>query len=373
MEFNRRQWLKTAGFTGAFSLFDGFQTFAREVETTSKVFPTTLNLPIRLSANENPYGPSEKVRQAMIDAFDKACRYPYGFASDLRKMIAAKHGLTPDHVVITAGSTEGLNITGLTYGLGGKEIVSPFPTFRSLMDYGRQFGAYVHEVPVKEDFNHDLQAMDQRITNNTSLVYVCNPNNPTGTLLDAKELISFCSNASRKTTVFVDEAYFDYIEIPDYPSCDTLVKKGENVIVTRTFSKIYGMAGIRIGYLLARPDIAKRLDDNMPAFTNALALFAAKTAMEDHDFYKFSLEKTQKGKAIIYDALKEIGLNYIPSHTNFVFFETGQEIVAFNKTMSNLGVQVGRPFPPFNKWCRISVGTLEETKFFADKLKTLEF
>ncbi len=369
-QFNRRQWLKSAGITGAFSLFGGLQALA-ETERSAKILQMArpLEKPIRLSSNENPYGPSKKVREAIIKAFDQACRYPFVFREDLVKKIAEREGVAPEQIIITGGSWEGLKITGLTYGMHGEEIVSAAPTYLALMNYAEQFGAHIHRVPLDENLTHDLEAMEKRVTNRTSLVFVCNPNNPTGTLLDAAKLKDFCVSMAKRTIVFLDEAYSDYIEESGYPSGVELVKQGLNVIVSRTFSKVYGLAGVRIGYLITRPDIAARISRNVPAGTNVLALFAAKAALEDEIFYRESLKKNAEAKNIIYAALDELKLKYQRSHANFVFFHTGKDIQAFNSEMKDLGVSVGRPFPPLNDWCRISTGTIEEVKIFTQTLK----
>ncbi len=370
-DFDRRQWLKTAGWAGAFSLLGGANSLANNLTPSglSVVAHNTTNGIIRLSSNENPYGPSGKVRQAMIDAFHEVCRYPFGYSGKLADKIAQKHGVTKDHIVITGGSTEGLKAAGLIYGLHGGEIVAAEPTFLSLMEYAEQFGAYVHYVPVDKHLTHDLEAMEKRLTGSTRLIFVCNPNNPTGTLLPAETMKNFCENLSARMVVFADEAYFDYITEPNYPSMVELVKQDLNVIVSRTFSKIYGLAGIRLGYLIARPDIAQRLRESVMANTNVLAIFAALKAMEDEEFYKFSLEQNQAGKEIIYKALDELNLPYIKSHANFVFFNAGKDIRELQGEFFMRGIQIGRPFPPLMEWCRISTGTIEEVQAFVKVLK----
>lgn len=369
-QLSRRQWLRTAGLAGAFSLMGGGQMLsAMPARTPGRPRPGSEIELIRLSSNENPYGPSEAVRKAMTEAFDHACRYPYGYSEELFRMIAEKEGVTTDHLVITAGSTEGLKIAGLLYGMEGGEIVAAEPTFKALMSFAERFGAYVNWVPVDEQLKHDLEAMDRRITTNTSLVYVCNPNNPTGTILAGDKLRDFCASVSKRTMTFVDEAYIDFITDPHYPSMVELVKEGHNVIVAKTFSKVYGLAGLRIGYLIARPDIARRLQERLVAFTNVPAIAAAKAALQDQEFYQFSLEKTQAAKEMIYATLDELELPYMPSHTNFVFFESGRDIRGLNEAMREQGVLIGRPFPPLTKYCRISTGTLEETRSFCEGLK----
>jgi len=366
-QFNRRQWLKAAGITGSLALINGYSPLQA---TPSIKYPAKpVSGMIRLNSNENPYGPSPKVREAIKIAFDMACRYPYSFSGELMGMIAEKEGVTKDHVVITGGSTEGLNLTGLVYGRNGGEIIAGYPTFLSMMRYAEHFGGYAHMVPLDENQAHDLEAMSKRVNSKTRIIYICNPSNPTGTIVDGNKLRDFCKSMSKEALVFCDEAYFDYIEEPDYPSMLDLVRDDLNVIVCRTFSKVYGLAGMRLGYMIARPDIAKRLREKVPAFTNMLAIEAAKAALEDSEFYQYSLAQNRKAKAIIYQTLDDLNLKYIKTHTNFVFFESGREISDLNQDMKNQGVQIGRPFPPLTKWCRISTGTIEEVEKFGQGLK----
>jgi histidinol-phosphate aminotransferase len=366
---NRRKWLQGAGIASVATLLGGPTALQAKTVPLYRERLILEGMPIRLSANENPYGPSPVVRKAIENAFDVACRYPGADRNRLLEKIAKKEGLSTDHIVITGGSTEGLKVTGLTFGLDSGEIIAAAPTFKALFGYAQQFGAHIHEVPVREDLQHDLPEMERRITNRTSLVFICNPNNPTGTLLPADEFTDFCKRVSKRTVVFSDEAYADFITEPDYPSMASLVKQGHNVIVSRTFSKVYGLAGVRIGYLVARPDIAARLIRNRVAYTNVLALHAAEAALEDQAFYDFSIEQNMAAKKMIYKTLDDLGLEYQPSHTNFVFFKTGRPIVTLNEQMRDKGVLVGRPFPPLTDWCRISTGTIEEVKRFNQALK----
>ena len=362
---NRRQWLKAAGATGAMTFLGSL--YGSPVTSSFPARP--LSSPIRLNANENPYGPSPKVREAISKAFDHACRYPFSYLKPLVNELAKREGVSPKHIVITGGSSEGLRITGLTYGIHGGEIISPDPTFQAMNNYAAQFGTHINRVPLDGDLQHDLEEMDRRIRSQTRLVFVCNPNNPTGTLIPADRLRDFCSSASKRTLVFSDEAYRDFIEEPNYPSMVELVKKGQNVIVSRTFSKVYGLAGMRLGYLIARPDIAQRLLKNVAANTNVLAIIAAQTALADTEFYEFSLKKTREAKKVIYRTLDELKLPYHRSHTNFVFFKTGRQISELGKKMLDEGVTVGRAFPPLTDWCRISTGTTEEVEMFCQALK----
>jgi histidinol-phosphate aminotransferase len=367
---NRRDWIKSAGLAGATALLGGLNRVNGSPFLSGNFDPRAEDTGIsKLSSNENPYGPSEAVLEAIRSGFEKACRYPWGYAGKLVSAIAEREGVATNHIVLTGGSVEGLRIAGLLYGMRNGEIVAADPTFLALMSYAEQFGAHIHRVPLDDQMVHDLPAMERKINDKTRLVFICNPNNPTGTLLPAGALRDFCTSVSGKTMVFCDEAYYDYIQEPGYPSMTELVKKGMNVIVSRTFSKVYGMAGLRIGYLIAKPEIAGKLREHAMAGTNILAMEAALKALEDREFYSFSLKKNDEARKFLYSAFDNMKLKYIPSHGNFVFFRTGMSIGDFMSKMEAKGVMVGRPFPPYNDWCRISTGTMENMKHFAGALK----
>ncbi len=367
---NRRAWIKRGGAAGALALLGG-QSIASTLTSSEilKFNPRPLADPIQLNFNENPFGPSAKVRAAMTKAFDDGCRYPDSYSRQIVDMIAQKEGVPKDHIVMAGGSTEGLKVTGLTYANNGGEIIAARPTFLAMMAYAQQWGATVNWVDLDDKLTHDVDEMEKRISSKTKLVFLCNPNNPTSTLLEKNKLMDFCTSASKKTIVFSDEAYYDFIEEKNYPSMISLVKQGENVIVSRTFSKVYGLAGLRIGYLIAKPEIANKLRQNIVADTNILAISAAMTAVKDDEFYNFSLSKVREGKELMYATMDELNLDYIRSSTNFIFFKTGRDITTFNKQMLDNGVRVGRPFPPYTDWCRISMGTIEEVKIFNQTLK----
>jgi histidinol-phosphate aminotransferase len=369
MKLSRRQWLRSASFVSGAALLTGTGAIsALSTEEVRKFNPRPLDSLIRLGSNENPYGPSLKVRKAMEQAFDLGCRYPWSFNSSLQKMIAEKEGVPTDHIVLVAGSTEGLKITGITYAGPGDEIISGLPTFLSLMTYAETWGATINWVPLDRDLNYDLQEIEKRVSSKTKLVFLCNPNNPTGKLLPANEVLDFCNAVSKKTMVFSDEAYCDYIEDPNYPSMTQLVKEGKNVIVSKTLSKVYGLAGIRLGYLVARPDIAAKLSERVVANTNIMAIEAGKAALQDADFYQFSLSKNKEARDLIESTLNQLKLPFLPSQANFVFFHANQDASSLAKKMLAKGIIVGRPFPPFNDWCRISTGTIEEVQLFNQAL-----
>jgi histidinol-phosphate aminotransferase len=362
---SRRDWLKRAGAGGALALASKLGAFAYAPAPASR----PAEGPVRLHLNENPYGPAPSIRKAWEEGFAQMHRYPYEDMQALAALLAQRHGVPPQSIVLTVGSGEGLKAAGLAYGLHGGEIIAAQPTFHLLMEYAAQFGAYIHHVPLDAELDHDLDAMARRITQRTSLIFVCNPNNPSGSLLPAGQMRGFCARLAEKTVVFADEAYFDYIAEPGYPSMIELVKEGMNVIVSRTFSKVYGMAGIRVGYLIARPDIAARLRQHTMASVSIPALVAARAALEDEAFCRFSLEKNREALGILCRALDERGLRYVPSHANFVFFEAGRPVREVQAAFEERGFLVGRPFPPFDTWCRVSTGRVEDIEAFARALK----
>jgi len=363
---SRRDWLRSSVGIGGLLLAPEMVLSSQEIK---KFNPRPLLETIKLSSNENPYGPSELVQKAVVKAFDHGCRYPYAYSDKLAIKLAKKHGVDPESIIITGGSTEGLKITGLTFTQGGGEIIAGQPTFLAMMDFAEQWGAKISWVPVDKNKGYDLNSIKDQINTNTKLVFLCNPNNPTGTVIPKNSLKDFCKNASKKTIIFSDEAYYDFIQEADYPSMDTLVREGANVIVSKTFSKVYGLAGLRIGYLIAPPHLAKQIRSNVVAMSNVLAIAAAEKALEDQEFYDFSLNKIKQGRKLITDTLDELKLNYIPSNTNFVFFHSKKHIDDLGKQMLEKGVRIGRPFPPFYDWCRISVGTLPEVQAFTNALK----
>jgi histidinol-phosphate aminotransferase len=368
-ELSRRDWLKTSTLGGGLALFGGTGIVSSlSAEEIKKYNPRPIAGPIRLGSNENPYGPSESMRKAMVAAFDNGCRYPWGYNASLVKMIAEKEGVPEDYIVLTAGSTEGLKVAGLTFGRG-REIISCTPTFLSMMEYAELWGTEINWVPLNKDLDFDLDEIEKRVSYETGLVFLCNPNNPTGKLLPADRVMDFCEKVSHRTVVFSDEAYYDYITEPHYPSMVELVIKGHDVVVSRTLSKVYGLAGIRMGYLIAKPDLAKKLKERVVANTNIMAIEAGKAALADADFYKFSLQKNEEAKAMITQTLNELNLPYLPSHANFVFFKSGKDIKELGEIMEKKGFIIGRAFPPLNDWCRISTGTIEEITLYNRAIK----
>ncbi len=369
---SRREWFKSSIGLGGLMITPSILT----AEEIKKYNPRPLSDIVKLSSNENPYGPSERVRNAIIDSFEDACRYPYEYILKLQKILAKKHNVSTESIVITGGSNEALRVTGLAVADQGGEIVAGQPTYLALMSYAEAWGGKIKWVPVDSNKGYDLGEIEKNINGKTKMVFIANPNNPTGTLLEKSSLSNFCESASEKTLVFCDEAYYDYINEPDYPSMDYLVRQGKDIIISRTFSKVFGMAGLRIGYMVLKPDLADKLfgeyspygRNKIMAQTNVLAVAAAIEALNDKDFYDFSLRKANEEKDKIYKLLDYLGLKYVESSTNFVFFESKKHIDDLSKEMLAKGVRIGRPFPPFYDWCRISTGTSQEVDRFVSAM-----
>ncbi|MDP2322996.1 MAG: histidinol-phosphate transaminase [Gammaproteobacteria bacterium] len=323
----------------------------------------------RLIANENPYGPSASARRAVTETLATAWQYPMGHDQRLKQLIAAREGLTPQHVMIAEGSGEILRIAGLVYG-PGSEVVAATPTFGFLQAYARQLGATVTEVPLDANLCHDLKALAAAVTARTGLLYICNPNNPTGTLIPGPELRPFVQAMASQTTVLVDEAYLDLWEDwPQHTATDR-IHAGGAVIVTRTFSKLHGLAGLRVGYALSTPDLIQRLEKHRMTMQGSTGVAAATASYQDVEFQALSRARLQEGLAITTEALQELGLRHVEKgRGNFVFFDTGGPLADFTDAMRRAGYLVGRPFPPYLTWCRVSMGTVEQMRGFAAALR----
>lgn len=318
----------------------------------------------RLSANENPFGPGPAARAAISAAIGDSWKYPMAEEMSLKARIAEREGVTPRHVLIGDGSSEILHLAAMTYGVQGAEVITASPTFSLLADHARTMGAVIREIPLDAELRHDLAAMAAALTPATRLVYVCNPNNPTGTMVPDQELREFITAVSRRSVVLVDEAYIDIAAEAREHSAVARVIAGDEVIVVRTFSKLHGLAGLRIGYALARPDIIERLGRLKLVVASSLGLAAATASYADTAFQEASRRAIAEGLAITRAALDDLGLRYAATRANFVFFDTGAPVGPFLAAMRERGFSLGRPFPPYMTWCRVSMGTVEQMRAF---------
>ena len=224
-------------------------------------------------------------------------------------------------------------------------------------------------MPLAADYTFDLEGIQKNIDGNTSLVYIVNPNNPTGTVLDSDKLKAFCTNVLKRVPVFVDEAYIDYLPNPQEATLINNVKKGENLIVARTFSKIYGLAGMRVGYIVAQPAMIQTLAKYNVEIVPTPTIKAAMATYQDQDFMKMVIEKTNASRNYLFNALKSTGHTYIPSVTNFAMFPIPMDGQQFVNAMMKRSVAVR--FWKFNnkEWCRVSIGRMDEMEAFVNALK----
>lgn len=326
----------------------------------------------KLNANENPYGPSPKSIQAVQEAAVAGNRYGWKQLMKLMQMIGEKENIPVDHIMMGPGSSDLLEKFGLVFFMNGGTVLSADPSYMSLMNVAEAVGAKWKGIPLKKDWSHDLKAMEAAIDADTKMVYICNPNNPTGTLTSYQELYDFCSRVSEKVPVFVDEAYLDFVDGEEGKSMVSLLEKGKNVIVARTFSKIHGMAGYRVGYVAALPETLKRIQSitrGGMGIANT-SIYAAIASMEDLEFQKKSSVLNRAARDYTYDTLKSMGLEPVPSYTNFMIFEQKEmEGKEFLDKMAGLGIGV-RSFEIYEKtWCRVSMGTMVEMELFTTALQ----
>jgi histidinol-phosphate aminotransferase len=324
--------------------------------------------PVRLCFNENPFGMSPKAKEAISTGWFEHSLYDLESEGALRRLFAQQVGVDPSNILITQGSSETLAVAALAYGLHGSEVVTAWPTFEGLPQYAETISATVHRVPLDANLGHDFAAMDTRITNAVKLVFVCNPNNPTSTLADGNTVRSFVSSVQHRALVVVDEAYYDFADDPSHRSMTDLVLKGENVIVSRTASKIHGLAGLRVGFAIARPDIIARFGKLVTGNPNGFGMLAAAASIADTQYQDYVKTRNREGRTLLTSALTSMGKRVAPSHTNFVFFQTGMPVERFQRAMLAKGFRVGRAFPPYNDWCRVSIGTTDEMKGFVAAL-----
>ena len=373
---NRRDWLKTAlaitaGLPIGASLTE--KLMAAPVSEAEKKFFASRSLAaikIRLASNENPYGPSEKAKQAILQILSETNRYPFDTVPELKILLAEKEGVTPEHIAVGAGSADLLGASGAAFGVEGGRILSGYPTFPMLMGYAEAFKATWDKVNLNEKLEYDYEAVAAQIKDDTRLVFICNPNNPTGTLVDPSIVRSFCEEVSKKVTVYSDEAYLEFLEPAQQVSMVDLVKKDANVVVSRTFSKIYGLAGLRIGYIVGRPDLIKKITKYQPGIpNNQIGVAAAKVSINDNAFMELSRKKNAEARKHLTGYLDKKGYTYGKSHTNFVFFDPKTDGFQIMSKLADRSIGIRVWDYKGIQWCRVSIGTLEEMKTFT---KTFE-
>jgi histidinol-phosphate aminotransferase len=369
--FSRRDWFKSAlTLTGgmAFSSSLTNQLMAAPMSEAEEAFfnsKVSANQKVRLNSNENPYGPSEKAKKAVMESLTQGNRYAFNELEELKKIIAAKEGVDANYILMGAGSGELLCQTGIAYGLQGGRVLSAYPTFPLLMNYAQSMKAAWDKVDLNDKLEHNYNALASAIKSDTKLVFSCNPNNPTGTIVKDSVVKSFCEEVSKKMLVYADEAYLEFLEPAQQKSMVGLVQNNPNIVVSKTFSKIYGLAGLRIGYVVGHPDTLKKIgqygDTISPSQT---AIAAAKASLGDEDFMKLTREKNAIARKVLTDYLDQKKIFYGNSTTNVVLFPAPKDGKKILSQLDEKGFLIRVWDYQQKEWCRVSIGTQDEMKAF---------
>jgi histidinol-phosphate aminotransferase len=368
MSTNRRTWLKQSGLALAGLALLNDSLHASPGYDFKRNPPGG---PVRLSSNENPYGPSPMTRKVMAEAVAGSNRYPWTNTNLLIDKIAASYGLKNENMLMAAGSSEILGLVAHYASLQKGSAVSADPTFRSWWNAAEKCGLEIIKVPLTADKKHDLPAMLSSINAQTRLVYICNPNNPTGTVLPPAELKSFVEAASKKALVMLDEAYIEYSEEPTLAG---MVATNKNLVVVKTFSKIYGLAGARVGYVLGHADTIDQLASLQPwanAGVSAVSIAAASASLDDKEFISSTKIQNAAAKKAACGMFKELNIPFIASHTNFIYYSSKGFNGDINAELKKNNIEATRIIEEEGRWTRITVGTMDEMKIYTNVLKQI--
>ena len=326
---------------------------------------------VKIDANENPYGPSESALRAIQAHFSQGGRYPAN-TPDLYQALCTHHHVGAGMIDVGYGSSEILKMAVETFLGSGKNVVVAHPTYEAMSRYGSVYGATTIRVPLDSQYQHDLDKMRAAVNEKTGLVYICNPNNPTATVVAGEKLQRFVESMPPDVPVLIDEAYHHYVENTAYRSAIPLVLAGKSVIVTRTFSKIYGMAGLRLGYAIAREDLISRMADyKIWLNTNVLTVAAALASLDDRDFVERNRRLNFENRKYVEQEVKRMGLDYIPSEANFLMIDLKRDMRSVGAALRAQNIHAGRPFNPLTNHLRVTIGTAAEMKRFADALREI--
>jgi len=322
--------------------------------------------PIILSRNENAYGPSQKVIASMQDSLQFANRYPDPAVNALHERIAQSHSIKPEQLVLGCGSGEILSIAASSFLAPGKTLITAVPTFESIGRCAKALGAQVVEIPLTPAYSHDLAAMLSRADASTGLIYVCNPNNPTASLTPRKDLEDFVHKLPPSTTVLIDEAYHHFVgTTPEYTSFIDKPVNDDRVIVARTFSKVFGLAGMRVGYAVGAPEKIRSLSAHrLPEGLNAVGARAALVAYEDIEYVQMSEKRNAADREEFFAQARARNVQGIASYTNFAMLKTAHPAVEVIEHFKKNNVQIARLFPSMSTYVRVSFGTPSEMKEF---------
>ena len=327
---------------------------------------------IKLASNENPLGPSPLGQKAFSEVVDKLHIYPDANCFRLKQKLSELLDCTPQELLVGNGSDELLKLLAETFLNPGDEIIFAQPSFAEYEFTATIMGATSVKIPLI-DFKHDLNAMLAAITPRTKMLYICNPNNPTGTIVTAEEIDSFMTRVPHDVLIIFDEAYYEYVESPSYVSGIKYVKDGRNAVVLRTFSKIYGLAALRVGYGVTTPDIAAAVERVTEPFNvNTPAQVAAAAALDDKEHLEQSRKVNQTGKNYLYEEFEKLQLKYLKTDANFIFVDTGKDSKEVFQGLLKQGVIIrsGDIFG-YPTYIRVTVGNEKENARFIEGLKKI--
>lgn len=365
---NRRNFLAGAGVATGLSALP-MPSLAAATAAVEPDFGPKLGQAL-LSRNENPYGPAPSALKAIAETAKMGCYYNDRGHAKLTEMIAERNGVSPKQVVIGEGSTEVLSAAALAWGRKGA-ILAPALFWDTTVNYAERQGVKSIRVPLMADMGVDLAAMEAALDDSVSMVHICNPNNPTGMLIPSADLKAFTARVAPKATVLIDEAYNELTDRPDDNSTVDLVKAGADVIVCRTFSKIYGMAGLRVGYAIASEENAAKIRSHQMSFGGNLGgLAAAIASYNDMPFLEQSRAAVLEAREMIMDSVGKAGLTALPSQTNFVFVKV-PDANALRDAMAGKGIAIRGAYGSLNGYSRVSTGKMEDVARYAAALPEL--
>ncbi len=366
--FSRRSFFKAAGASAAVAAASSFSNGSFPTGLLSFAEPLREQQaggPILLNSNENAYGPLPSVL-TLPNPFRDANRYPDSSYEALVAKLAKMHKVKPEQVIVGCGSTEILKLAASAFTGPGRKLVTATPTFEALWDYARATKAEVAKVELTGTYAHHLTAMGEEAEKNGGLVYICNPNNPTASLTPRRSLENFIRDLPKNVYVLMDEAYHDFVSVSaDYISFIDTPMDDDRVIVARTFSKIYGMAGLRLGYAVATPKTAKLLmEQKQQDSANIFALRCAIKSLESTEEHQMAVTRNNFDRQEFMRQATTRKLSVIPSWANFVMMNTQRPVKTVIEHFMKNNIRIGRPFPPMDTYARISLGTPDQMKAF---------
>lgn len=327
---------------------------------------------VRLNSNENPLGISPAARDAVIEAVAIANRYPSEQQAELVAKLAGAHEVSEDQIVIGTGSAEVLQMVVQAYAAPRAKLVMADPTYEAVTNYQRTEAYELVKVPLTSTYEHDLDRMRDAAesSGHPALVYLCNPNNPTATITPSAAIDAWIADAPEHVFFLSDEAYIEYVEDERMWSSLPWIREKRNVVVVKTFSKIYGMAGLRLGYGIAHPGTAARLTDFASRNNaNQIALAAGGASFRDEQLIRKSREVNRRSREMVEATLDELGLERMPTQANFLMHRIKGDLATYRSRMADAGFLVGRDFPPKLDWNRLSFGLPEDMGRFCETLR----